>query len=179
MPTEGVETDELLEGAAKADGSALSRLLDRHRQRLRRMLAARLDRRLAARVDPSDIVQETLADASRRLPEYLRERSVPYWTWLRRLGIERVIWWRRFHLVSNKRTVAREQSLYSAPSEQKGTRHVDLLAGIRHKPQRGVSSATKSSPGHRLPLCRLPQSIDRSSRYGILKTARSPRSRPR
>ena len=66
-------------------------------------------RRLAARVDPSDIVQETLADAGRRLPEYLRHRRVPYWIWLRTLALQRLIWWRRFHIVSGKRSVNRER----------------------------------------------------------------------
>ena len=36
------------------------------------MVAVRLDRRLAARVDPSDVVQEALAEADRRLDDYLR-----------------------------------------------------------------------------------------------------------
>jgi RNA polymerase sigma-70 factor (ECF subfamily) len=48
-------------------------LLKRHRARLRRMVAVRLD----GRVDPSDLVQETLAEAAARLADYLRTRWNP------------------------------------------------------------------------------------------------------
>jgi hypothetical protein len=41
----------------------------------RRMVAVRLDRRLAARVDASDVVQETLVEVARRLDDDLRERG--------------------------------------------------------------------------------------------------------
>jgi RNA polymerase sigma-70 factor, ECF subfamily len=53
-------------------------LLERYRDILRRMVAARLDRRLASRLDPSDVVQETLAHAARELDKFLRGRSLPF-----------------------------------------------------------------------------------------------------
>ena len=40
-----------------------------HRDRLRRRVTVRLDLHLAARVDPSDVVQETLTEALRKLPD--------------------------------------------------------------------------------------------------------------
>ena len=40
---------------------------DRDRERLRRMVALRLDRRLQGRVDPSDVIQEAYIDAAARL----------------------------------------------------------------------------------------------------------------
>src|SRR5262249_55578651 len=57
---------------------------------LRRMVAVRLDPRVAARLDPSDVVQEALLEAARKLPDYLRERPVPFYPWLRRLAWERL-----------------------------------------------------------------------------------------
>ena len=68
------EINVLLDDAARGDASAVRCLLEQHRERLRRMIAVRLDRRLAPRLDPSDVVQEALADAARRLPDYLRDR---------------------------------------------------------------------------------------------------------
>ena len=50
-------TDVLLQRVADGDATAASELLDRHRHRLRRMVAVRLDDRVSARVDPSDVVQ--------------------------------------------------------------------------------------------------------------------------
>jgi RNA polymerase sigma-70 factor (ECF subfamily) len=108
MMAAGPDTDLLLERAAAGDGRARQQLLDRHRKRLRRMVALRLDRRLAARVDPSDVVQEALADAAGKLDGYLRHRPLPFYPWLRRLVWERLVKLRRRH-TADKRDVAREQ----------------------------------------------------------------------
>jgi RNA polymerase sigma-70 factor, ECF subfamily len=134
MSADSLGTEDLLERAGRADGSALERLLERHRTRLRRLVAARLDKRLTARVDPSDVVQETLADAGRRLPEYLRDRSVPYVAWLRRLALQRLIWWRRFHLGSSKRSVSRERTRGLPLSDALTATLVDRLAGTGTSP---------------------------------------------
>ena len=65
-------------------------LLEHYRDYLRRMVAARLDRRLAPRIDASDVVQETLADAAHRLDEYLSDPPLPFFGWLRVLAGEHV-----------------------------------------------------------------------------------------
>src|SRR4051812_46191638 len=91
MAANPLDTEELLDRAGQGDGEARQRLLARHRHRLRQMITVRLDRRLAARIDPSDIVQEALADAARGLDDYLRDRPVPFYPWLRRLAWERLV----------------------------------------------------------------------------------------
>ena len=63
MTTGPGQIDQLIESAGRGDAAARQQLLHEHRDRLRRMVAVRLDRRLAARVDPSDVVQEALAEA--------------------------------------------------------------------------------------------------------------------
>jgi len=103
------DTDHLLAGASRGDASARGRLLERHRGRLRGMVALRLDPRLAARVDPSDLVQETLAEAHRRLDDYLRTRPLPFYPWLRQIAADRLADLHRRHVRSRKRTVAREE----------------------------------------------------------------------
>jgi RNA polymerase sigma-70 factor (ECF subfamily) len=85
---------------------------------LREAIAIRLDPRLAPRVDPSDIVQETLAEAARRLDEYLKSPPLPYYPWLRQLALERVIEMHRRHVRAGKRSVVREErSLPPLPDE--------------------------------------------------------------
>src|SRR5437763_1411592 len=106
MTAAGPDTDLLLDRAASGDGTARRQLLDKHRRRLRRMIALRLDRRLAARVDPSDVVQEALADAGRKLDGYLRDRPLPFYPWLRQLAWERLVKLHRRH-TAGKRDVAR------------------------------------------------------------------------
>jgi RNA polymerase sigma-70 factor (ECF subfamily) len=106
--TAGPDTDALLARTAAGDAAARDQLLARHRDKLRRMVAVRLDRRLAARVDPSDVVQEALADAARRLDDYLRERPMAYYPWLRRLAADRVDKAHRRH-TADRRNVGREE----------------------------------------------------------------------
>src|SRR5439155_5624519 len=82
---------------------------DRHRERLRRMVAIRLDRRIWARFDPSDVVQEALAQAARRLPDYLERRPMAYYPWLRQFAWERLVQLHRHHIDARRRSVAREE----------------------------------------------------------------------
>jgi len=69
----------LLARAGGGDAAACQELLARHRERLRQMIAVRMDRRLLVRIDPSDVVQEALADAWGRLPGYLQQRPLPFY----------------------------------------------------------------------------------------------------
>ena len=71
-------TQGLLDRAGHGDVVARHELLERFRQYLRSLIAVRLDRRVARRVDASDIVQEALADASERMEDYLRARPLPF-----------------------------------------------------------------------------------------------------
>ena len=103
------DTDQLLNRASHGDGNAREQLLARHRIRLRTMVAARLDHRLSARLDPSDIVQEALAEAARRLDDYLRDRPLPFYPWLRQLAWDRLVKEHRAHLSRARRDVRREE----------------------------------------------------------------------
>src|SRR5262249_58341596 len=100
----------------RGDDEACQRLLAGHRDRLRHMVAVRLDRRVAARVDPSDVVQEALAEAAARMDDYLRRRPLPFYPWLRRLAWERLVKLHRRHIHAGKRSVTREQT-WALPDE--------------------------------------------------------------
>jgi RNA polymerase sigma-70 factor (ECF subfamily) len=101
-------TRELLELARAGNPAACEELFARHREQLREAVALRLDRRLAARIDISDVVQETYLEAARRLPEYLERSAMPFALWLRWLARERVLTLHRQHLFADKRAVGRE-----------------------------------------------------------------------
>lgn len=81
------------------------------------MVAARLDHRLTSRVDPSDVVQETLVDASKRMDDYLQSRPLPFLAWLRQIAGERVIDTHRRHIVSRRRSVTREDRITEVPDD--------------------------------------------------------------
>lgn len=116
MTTDSAETQHLLDQAREGDGDAAGRLLDRHRPYLRQFVELRLDRRLRARVDPSDVVQEAQLEATRRLPEYLRQPPMPFRLWLRQLAHDRVLMARRAHGQAARRAVGQEVALPERPS---------------------------------------------------------------
>jgi RNA polymerase sigma-70 factor (ECF subfamily) len=103
------DTEDLLRRAAAGEDAPRERLLARHRDRLCQAVALRLDRRLAARVDPSDIVQEAMADAADKFSDYLRRRPLPFYPWLRQLALERLVEMHRRHIQAQKRSVLREE----------------------------------------------------------------------
>ena len=111
-------SESLLQQAAAGDQAAAQRLLQLHRDRLRAMIALRLDRRLSARVDPSDVLQETLAEAHQKLPEYLRTQPVPFYPWLRRMAWEKIVHLHRQHLLAQARAVTREERFDVALPEE-------------------------------------------------------------
>jgi RNA polymerase sigma-70 factor, ECF subfamily len=102
-------TEQLIEQASRGDTAAREKLLVQHRDRLRSMVRVRMDRRLAARIDPSDVVQEALADAAGKLTDYLRRRPLPFYPWLRRLARERLVTLHRRYVRAGRRSVAREE----------------------------------------------------------------------
>ena len=101
-------TPALIALASKGDDDARRELLERYRDYLRRMVASRLDRRLALALDPSDIVQETLADAAGRMDDYLRNQTLPFFGWLRLIASEHIRDAHRRHLFAQRRTITRE-----------------------------------------------------------------------
>ncbi len=138
MTTASPDTDELLARTANGDRAARDQLITRHRARLRKMVGYHLDRRMRARVDPSDVVQEVLAEASRKLPDYLRQRPLPFYPWLRQMAEAHLFALKRRHLRTQKRTVHREEPGILALPEESAAELASRL----------VTSAT--SPSQRL-----------------------------
>jgi RNA polymerase sigma-70 factor, ECF subfamily len=103
---------DLIERARAGDREALNALFARHRDRLRRMVEMRLDTRLQARLDASDVVQEAYVEVAERLEEYLRDPKLPLFLWLRLVVGERLIRLHRQHLGAQMRDAGREVSLY-------------------------------------------------------------------
>lgn len=122
------DTQQLLNQARGGDAAAVGALLDRHRAALRRMVALRMDPALRRRVDASDIVQDALLSASRRLEEYLRAPPMPFHLWLRQLAKERLIDAHRRHREAARRSLDREQALAPAYAERSS---IDLARALR------------------------------------------------
>ena len=106
------DTEVLVSQAAEGDSQALSTLLERYRDRLKRMVGLRLDRRLQGRVDASDVVQEALTEAAGRLDKYASDPPMGFFVWLRWLTGEKLLNTHRHHLGTQKRDADQEVSLY-------------------------------------------------------------------
>jgi RNA polymerase sigma-70 factor, ECF subfamily len=118
----------LIDEARAGDASAAGQLLDRHRDALRRMIQLRLDRRIQQRVDASDIVQEVMIEANRRLQSYLEQPTMPFHLWLRQMAQDRIIDAHRRHRGSIKRSVDREQAMVARASLDRST--IELAARL-------------------------------------------------
>jgi RNA polymerase sigma-70 factor (ECF subfamily) len=111
MIPESDESIELRRRIQRGEESALLDLFARHRDRLRRMVDLRLDRRLQGRLDPSDVLQEASIDVVRRAREYLANPTMPVFLWLRWITGQRLVTLHRKHLGSKARDAALEISL--------------------------------------------------------------------
>lgn len=111
MWPESEQTQELLNNAATGDEDAINQLMDRHRNALRRMVQLRMDQKLLRRMDVSDVVQDVLVEANRRLATYLENPKMAFHLWLRHIAKDRIIDAHRRHRVSAKRSIDREQVL--------------------------------------------------------------------
>jgi RNA polymerase sigma-70 factor (ECF subfamily) len=145
------QTQELLSRARQGEAEAVERLLATHREPLRRMIGMRMDPALAARIDASDVVQDVLLEAHRRLGEYLRNPVMPFHLWLRHIAKDHVIDAHRRHRQAQRRSLDREQPLVPAgladhSSFELAGQILDqeltpASAAIRHELQRRLDAA--------------------------------------
>ncbi len=111
MTDEPSEIDALLHRAAAGDQNALAEAFGCFRNRLKRMVQLRLDRRLQGRIDPSDVLQEAYLDLARRAADYLAHPALPFFLWLRLLTGQRLLAIHRQHLGAKMRSVGQEVAL--------------------------------------------------------------------
>ena len=112
MENNSSETIRLIGRSQAGDPQALNELFTRHRERLCRMVEMRLDHRLQARIDASDVIQDAFVEVVERLDEYLRDPRLPFFLWLRLVVGERLRRLHRHHLGTQMRNAGREVALY-------------------------------------------------------------------
>src|SRR6476620_7850536 len=106
------DTLQLLDQVRQGQDGAVDQLLARHREPLRRMIDLRIDPAIAQRLDASDVVQDVLLEASRRLKDFLANPTMPFHLWLRHIAKDHVIDAHRRHHQAKKRGVNREQPMH-------------------------------------------------------------------
>jgi len=153
IPEQMGEDDELLRLAAAGDGESWQALVGRSRDRLRRVVAFRLDPRLRGRVDPSDVLQEAYLEAWRDLGSYLDRPEIPFFLWLRGIAGNKLRELHRHHLGTQRRDPRREVSIHGgATSETTTTALAARLVG-------NLTRASEEAVRHELKL-QLHEAID-------------------
>lgn len=128
---DGIDDFGLLELAKSGNEEALNEVLLKHRDRLKRMVAVRLNPKLQGRLDASDVIQDTYVEAARVLSDYLENPQLPVFLWLRHLAGEKLIQAHRRHLSAQKRDAGREQAIQGgAPAVTSQSLAIQLSAKI-------------------------------------------------
>ncbi len=131
--------DPLLARMREGDEDALAEAFSRYRDRLRRLVTFRLDRRMYGRVDADDILQEAFLNASQRIAHFFDESEASFFIWLRLIVCQTLIEVHRRHLGAQVRDAGREFSLQAGgfPTAT-STSLAAQLAGDLTTPSRAV-----------------------------------------
>jgi RNA polymerase sigma-70 factor (ECF subfamily) len=135
------------------DRESWGTFLASHQDRLRRMVALRLDERLRGRIDPSDVVQEAFLEAVERRPAYEREADpMPPFLWLRFLTLQRLQTTHRRHLGTRARDAGREvanQAMF-APAASSAALAAQLLGRDTRASEAAIRAERRRKRGQEL-----------------------------
>jgi RNA polymerase sigma-70 factor (ECF subfamily) len=136
------EMEALIARLHAGDCEVLAQLYDHYRDRLRRMVEIRMDPRLRARVDASDVLQDAYLDIARDLPSYLADARLSPLLWLRLHVGRRLTTLHRQHLGTHMRDAGREISLYrNALPEASSAALASMLLGRHTSPTQAAQRA--------------------------------------
>ena len=133
------QTIRLLQRVSRQDGQALEDLFGLHRERLRKMVRLRLDRRLRGRFTSSAVLDQVYRDACKRIDDYLASPRQRVFLWLRLLTGQRIQALHREHLGTHVLDAGQDFSVYRGAHP--GVNSVSLAAqliGDRAKNQSAV-----------------------------------------
>jgi RNA polymerase sigma-70 factor, ECF subfamily len=150
------DTDQLLSRAKQGDSAAVQQLFTRYNHRLRAMIKAVLDPRLSSRLDASDVLQDAYSLALNRLPEFLEERPIGFYPWLRQLVRQQLVTVYRRHVDADRRSVRKEQPFPFALSDDSALQLAERLTSndtapgvrlIREESRQRIRAAIGRLPG--------------------------------
>jgi RNA polymerase sigma-70 factor (ECF subfamily) len=139
MSTTEQSEAELLQRAGIGDQAALDELFSMHRERLRSLVALRLNRKLQGRVNASDVLQEAFLEASRGLDSYLADPRLPFFLWLRNIAGKKLLALHRTHLRTQMRAAGREVTCDYAATEASMAEVAAQLVGREPSPSRAAA----------------------------------------
>ena len=112
MQSPDQDLDALLKLAASGSVPALRNLLEVIRSPLLKYVHGHFDRRVSARMDVDDVVQDVLLYVTRHLGELAQPCPIPFNARIKQIAKEHLGIIRRAHINASKRSVCRELSLH-------------------------------------------------------------------
>lgn len=140
----GDECDELARRLRDGDPAAAGELFELCRDRLRKMVRLRLDRRLQGRLDADDVLQEAFLDVQKKAADFAAKPDLPAYLWLRLITTERLLILHRHHLGAQMRDAGQEVSLCAGGSPAASTHSLaNLLLGRLTSPTQAAIRAER------------------------------------
>lgn len=128
---------DLIRQARAGDGGAMQQLLVRYREFVRLVVRCRAGGRLQARVDHSDLVQETFVRVVENFAQFHGTEEAEWRAWLGRIADHEAVRQLRRHVGAEKRAVGKERCIAAAgPSSTGSPRLDDWLAKTSTTPSR-------------------------------------------
>ncbi|HXY36221.1 MAG TPA: sigma-70 family RNA polymerase sigma factor [Planctomycetaceae bacterium] len=150
-PTVPADEEALVLRLRDGDRDALGELFSLHRQRIWRMIRFRMDRRLAARIDPDDVLQEAFLAARARIDNFLAEPHGSFFVWLRMIALQSLFDQHRHHIGAEMRNAARDVRIDQPDSANTSLCLATQLAGT-------LTSPSQAAAGHEM-IQKLEQAI--------------------
>lgn len=95
------------------DLEAFGHLITAYQDRLERVITFRMDPRLRARLDATDVLQDTFVEATSRVADFQScSQRMSFFLWLRFLAIQKLTQLHRHHLGVQARDAGREVGIY-------------------------------------------------------------------
>ncbi len=148
----------LIQQAKQGEDAALGELFARYRNYIALLARLGLNPELRAKIDPSDVVQETFLHAQRSFPKFIGASEGEFLQWLKAIFVKRLATQRRRFLDTAGRNLRREQSLRAMVDQSSQTLNQAFMAADPSpsentmRRERGVLLAdalARLSPDHR------------------------------
>jgi RNA polymerase sigma-70 factor (ECF subfamily) len=140
---DAVDLDQLTERLRAGDADAAGELFAAYRDRLKKMVRLRLDRRLRGRLDDSDVLQEAFLDIQKKADEFAA-RAMPAYLWMRLITAERLLVVHRHHLGAAMRDAGQEVSIHRGGTPAATTHSLaNLLLGRLTSPTQAAIRAER------------------------------------
>ena len=135
MPNTELDLDALLRLAADGSVHALRNLIEIIQSPLLRCIQGHFDRRVSARIDVDDILQEILLYVTNHLEELAQPCPIPFKARLKQIAKEHLGIIRRAHIKAARRSVCRESSVSIGAEKSNATSAVRQIDAVQISPQ--------------------------------------------